>query len=110
MPDTGKKPCCICRRWFRPDPRIGSRQRTCKNTDCQTAHRRKKQKAWRKTHPDYFIRKRIEKRGNQKPAPDPLRLPAQFSSIEALTVKHIVSNMLNTNTSCKGGIDKKVID
>ncbi len=81
MPDARKKPCSICRRWFRPDPRIGSRQRTCKNRDCQTAHRRKKQKAWRKTHPDYFIRKRIEKRGNQKPAPDPLRLPAPLSQL-----------------------------
>ena len=81
MPDAGKKPCCICRRWFRPDPRIGSRQRTCKNADCQTSRRRKKQKAWRKTHPDYFIRKRIEKRGSQKPPPDPLRLPAPLSKL-----------------------------
>ena len=81
MPDAGKKPCCICRRWFRPDPRIGSRQRTCKNKDCQTSRRRKKQKAWRKTHPDYFIRKRIEKRGSQKPPPDPLRIPAPLSKL-----------------------------
>ena len=81
MPEAGKRPCSICRRWFRPDPRIGSRQRTCKNKDCQTSRRRKKQKAWRKAHPDYFIRKRIEKRGNQNPPPDPLRLPAPLSKL-----------------------------
>ena len=81
MPDARKRPCSVCRRWFRPDPRIGSRQRTCKNADCQIARRRKKQKAWRKTHADYFIRKRIEGRGSQNPAPDPLRLPAPLSQL-----------------------------
>lgn len=81
MPEAGKRPCSICRRWFRPDPRIGSRQRTCKNKDCQTSRRRKRQKAWRKTHPDYFIRKRIEKRGSQNPPPDPLRMPAPLSKL-----------------------------
>ena len=81
MPDARKRPCSVCRRWFRPDPRIGSRQRTCKNADCQIARRRKKQKAWRKTHPDYFMRKRIEKRGSQKPPPEPLRLPAPLSKL-----------------------------
>jgi hypothetical protein len=36
---------------------------------------------WRKAHPDYFIRKRIESRGGQQPPPDPLRLPAPLSQL-----------------------------
>jgi len=25
-PVGGKRPCCVCQRWFRPDNRVGSRQ------------------------------------------------------------------------------------
>jgi hypothetical protein len=81
MPEARKRPCCICRRWFRPDARIGSRQRTCKSAECQRARRRKKQKAWRDRHLDYFIRKRIEKRGQQQPPPEPLRMPEPLSRL-----------------------------
>lgn len=36
-----KRPCCICRRWFWPDPRVGSRQVTCGLPECQRElHRR----------------------------------------------------------------------
>ena len=37
MPEARKKPCRICRRWFRPDPRVGQRQRACGEPDCQTS-------------------------------------------------------------------------
>ena len=37
MPVAGKRPCSICRRWFRPDVRVGSRQRACGRPECQTA-------------------------------------------------------------------------
>ena len=81
MPDARKKPCCICRCWFRPDPRIGSRQRACRNRDCQTARRRKKQKRWRERHPDYFIARRILDRGKEDRPPEPLRLPPPLSRL-----------------------------
>jgi len=71
----GKKPCCICRRWFRPDPRIGSRQRACRNADCQAARRVKTQQSWRERHADYFIARRIQERGKEDRPPEPLRLP-----------------------------------
>jgi hypothetical protein len=74
MPNARKKPCCICRCWFGPDPRIGSRQRACRKRDCQTARRRKKQKRWRERHPDYFIAGRILDRGKEERPPEPLRL------------------------------------
>ena len=81
MSDAQKKPCCICRRWFRPDPRIGSRQRACRNPDCQAARRKKKQKRWRERNPDYFIARRILDRGKADRPPEPLRLPPPLSRL-----------------------------
>jgi hypothetical protein len=81
MPDTEKRPCCICRRWFRPDPRIGSRQRACRNPDCQSARRRRKQKFWRNRHPDYFIARRILDRGKADRTPEPLRLSSPLNRL-----------------------------
>ena len=81
MSDARKKPCCICRRWFRPDPRIGLRQRACRNPDCQVARRRKKQKQWRECNPDYFIARRMLDRGKADRAPEPLRLPPPLSRL-----------------------------
>jgi hypothetical protein len=40
MPDARKRPYSTCRRWFRPDPRVGARQRTCRNPECQAGSRR----------------------------------------------------------------------
>ena len=80
MPDARKKPCSICRRWFRPDPRVGSRQRTCGQADCQSARRRKKQKEWRERHPDYFIARRIQERAGRG-RPEPLELPPPLSRL-----------------------------
>jgi hypothetical protein len=81
MADASKRPCCICRRWFRPDPRIGSRQRACPNPACQTERRKKKQQAWRQQNPDYFIARRIQDRGRQERPPEPLRLPPPLNQL-----------------------------
>src|SRR6266480_27697 len=81
MPDARKKPCCICRRWFRPDPRTGSRQRACRNADSQSARRKKKQKQWRERYPDYFTARRILDRGKEGRMPEPLRLPPPLSRL-----------------------------
>jgi Cu2+-exporting ATPase len=40
MPDVAKKPCRICRRWFRPNVHLGSRRRTCSRAECQKARRK----------------------------------------------------------------------
>lgn len=81
MADAPKRPCCICRRWFRPDPRIGSRQRACRTPECQAARRKKKQKAWRERNPDYFIARRIQDRSGQDRPPEPLRLPPPLNRL-----------------------------
>jgi hypothetical protein len=81
MADARKKPCSICRRWFRPDPRIGVRQRTCGQADCQTAQQKKRQAAWRRRNPDYFHARRMLVRSTMVPAPEPRRLPPPLNQL-----------------------------
>jgi len=81
MPDVGKRPCCVCGRWFRPDPRIGARQRACRQPECQVARRRRKQKAWREANSDYFIARRMQKRAAESRPPEPLRLPPPLNQL-----------------------------
>lgn len=81
MPDTRKKPCSICRRWFRPDPRVGARQRACRKPDCQAARRKKTQAAWCAGNPDYFIARRIQVRGTLARASAPLHLRSALSRL-----------------------------
>jgi hypothetical protein len=57
-----KRPCRICRKWFRPDRRVGSRQRACGKPECQRKWRAKSQAAWRSRQPDYFIERRLRQR------------------------------------------------
>lgn len=75
MPEARKRPCTICRRWFRPDPRVGARQRACRQPECQTARRRKTQADWRRRNPDYAIGWRLDRRKAQAQSPEPLCLP-----------------------------------
>lgn len=76
MRDAAKKPCRICRRWFRPHVRVGARQRTCGRPECQQAQRKQTLKAWRVRNPDYFTAWRIQARSTWKAEltrlPDPL--------------------------------------
>ena len=81
MPDVQKKPCTICRRWFRPDGRIGKRQRACGRADCQAVHRRKMQAVWRARNPDYFIARRLQERSGEKQGPEPLCFLAPLSRL-----------------------------
>src|SRR5260370_17616091 len=81
MGDARKRPCRICPQWFRPDPRVGERQRACGKRACQAVRRKKTQAAWRSRNPDYFIARRIQNQGSQERAPEPLSLPAPLSQL-----------------------------
>ena len=81
MPVARKHPCCICHRWYRPDNRVGSRQRACSKPSCQALRRRKKQAAWRARNPDYFSGRRIQTRGASDKPPEPLRLPSPLNQL-----------------------------
>ena len=73
MAGASKKPCCICRRWFRPNPRVGARQRACSRPECQAGRRQKTQARWRKRNPDYNAAYRIQKLAAQAPDSEPER-------------------------------------
>jgi hypothetical protein len=82
MPEARKRPCSICRRWFRPDARVGARQHACGQPGCQTARRQKTQASWRRRNPSYAIAYRIDQRAAQKvPEPEPLRVPAPLNQL-----------------------------
>jgi len=81
MPDAKKKPCKICRKWFRPDVRVGDRQHTCGRPECQVIRRKKTQAAWRAWNLEYFVAWRIQARSESKRTPEPLRLPHPLSSL-----------------------------
>ena len=81
-----KKPCKYCRKWFRPDSRVGDRQRVCSAPACQ-ARRDSDQKArWRRLNPDYFAWRRIQAKGERPEVPvlrPPLdRLPWEVAQTE----------------------------
>ena len=82
MPEARKRPCTICRRWFRPNPRVGSRQRACGNPECQAARRQNTQANWRNRNPGYSIAWRIDQRAAAQPeASEPLRMPAPLNQL-----------------------------
>ncbi len=80
MPDARKRPCRICRRWFRPDNRVGERQHACGEPDCQKARRQKTQASWRARNPGYATAHRIVQR-NQDEAASPLRTPPPLNRL-----------------------------
>jgi len=57
-----KRPCRICRRWFLPNPRLKSRQRTCGDARCQTEWHRRKCAEWNRKNPDYFRANYLQKK------------------------------------------------
>ena len=75
--------CVICHYGFKPDPRIGKRQRVCGKAECKAELRRRSQAAWRKRHPGYFIQWRAVERKERSESElvEPLRLPAPLSAL-----------------------------
>jgi hypothetical protein len=82
MPDARKRPCCICRQWFRPHPRVGSRQRSCGKAECRALRRQKSQASWRRRNPGYAMAYRIDQRAAQtEPPPEVMRVPAPLNQL-----------------------------
>lgn len=91
-----KKRCCVCRKAFRPDSRVGDRQRACGRVSCQRQRRRETQARWRARNPTYQKSYRLKRRaavarsaqageldadGTPVETPEPLRVPAILRSI-----------------------------
>ena len=54
-----KRPCRICRRWFRPDPRRKDRQMTCGEEACKREWHRRKCAEWNKENAELLKRERL---------------------------------------------------
>ena len=48
-----KRPCSICRKWFKPDVRQKGRQKTC-SPDCSKERHRRQCKKWNNKNKEYF--------------------------------------------------------
>lgn len=49
-----QKRCVYCGRFFKPDNRIGDRQKSCKDKECQKKRKKESQRRWLETNPGYF--------------------------------------------------------
>jgi len=52
--------CCVCRKHYRAEPRVGARQVTCGSAACRRTRKIKTDRRWRGEHPEYFRRRREE--------------------------------------------------
>jgi hypothetical protein len=73
---------------FRPDPRVGERQRACGDTHCQRQRRAQSQASWRFRNPSYQKSYRTQRRAacaeaaerDETEPPPPLRLPPELTA------------------------------
>jgi len=70
-----KKPCRICRRWYRPDPRVGARQKTCGSPECQREWNRRLSRARRAREPHREREDRLRDRLQRGVGPEVGGLP-----------------------------------
>ncbi len=89
-----KRPCRFCRRWFRPNPRVGKRQIACGEAGCQARRRAATQARWVARNPEYFAGRRLLRRihagGGERPREAPLNgLPWEVAE-EAFAVSGTV--------------------
>ncbi len=58
----GKRPCCICRKWFKPDVRQIGRQKTCANPNCMNEQHRRQCEKWNRKNSDYSKTNYLDKK------------------------------------------------
>lgn len=49
-----QKRCICCNRIFKPDKRVGDKQKVCKREACKRERKRRAQGKWVKSNPEYF--------------------------------------------------------
>ena len=116
----GKRPCCICRKWFLPDVRQKGRQKTC-GSACQNELHRRQCEEWNKKNKAYFksnyLAKKLEKAIIQA-TPDSAAtnlnrqtkpvLPMEIITTEygikpAIIVQYLITQVINyTNIRIRG--------
>ena len=56
------RPCRVCRKWFRPSPRVGDRQHVCASAACQRELHRRNCADWHRRNPGLEKETRFEER------------------------------------------------
>lgn len=52
-----KRRCLFCGRYYKADPRLGVRQKSCPQSNCRKRLKRQSQQAWLKKNPGYFAKR-----------------------------------------------------
>jgi hypothetical protein len=91
-----KRPCRICRRWFRPNPKLKDRQKTCADPQCQREWHRKQCVQWNRSNEEYFRANYLAKKKeatSTSPSPPRSRiksgLPLGYVQ-EVIGVQHLI--------------------
>ena len=91
---SGKRPCCICRKWFLPDARQKGRQKTC-SPDCKKELHRRLCEAWNKKNKAYFkndyLSKKLDKSTDQQTASTSRKIPLTRQTKPVLPIEIIVT-------------------
>lgn len=78
-----KRPCRICKKWFLPNPRLGDRQKTCGDAECQRQWHTRKCAEWNRKNRSYFqeiyLRRRLEEL--ETASVEPRSLPSPGSAL-----------------------------
>ena len=80
---TRRRRCEFCVELYRPDPRVGARQRACGREQCQQQRKRAAQAAWLADHADYFAGREAAHRRYRREVKTGLRAPRQRASRRA---------------------------
>jgi len=90
-----KRPCRVCKRWFKPDARLGDRQRTCGDASCKREWHRRKCAEWNEKNSEYAkanaLHRKIEAAKNQPASSGGSRslLPQRYAK-ELIEVQFVV--------------------
>jgi len=57
-----KRPCRVCKRWFKPDARLGDRQKTCGDAACKREWHRRKCAEWNEKNFEYAKANALQRR------------------------------------------------
>lgn len=79
-----KRPCRVCRHWYRPDPRLGDRQRTCGCDECKQEWNRRLCANRRHREKDYDRERRLRDRLQAVGPEGKGRAPEQALNLEAV--------------------------
>jgi hypothetical protein len=90
-----KRPCRVCKRWFKPDARLGDRQKTCGDAACKREWHRRKCAEWNEKNSEYAktnaLQRKIEAAKNRPASSGDSRslLPQRYAK-EVIEVQLVV--------------------